>query len=108
MATATKRDLVNQISVQTGLTQIDAKIVVEELLSTIGDVLSENKNIEIRGFGTFIPKERKPRPARNIRTGEVVPLKKRIVPIFRYSAELKKKVDNALKGGEVKSIFTVM
>lgn len=106
MATVTKKDLVIKIADKTGLTQTDAKIVVEELLSSIGDILGEDRSIEVRGFGTFYPKIRKPRPARNIRTGEVVPLAKRVVPLFRFSSELKSKIDNSLKGGEVTSIFT--
>jgi nucleoid DNA-binding protein len=39
---------------------------------------------------------RKPRPARNPKTGEVVPLNKRLVPLFKYSGEVKKKISSAL------------
>jgi nucleoid DNA-binding protein len=39
---------------------------------------------------------RKPRPARNPKTGEVVPLFRRIVPLFKYSGDLKKKIADTL------------
>lgn len=97
MANTTKHDLIAYVSKETGLTQADTKIVVEEFLETISKILEEGKTIEIRGFGTFYTKVRKPRPARNPRTGEVVPLGKRRVPLFKYSSELKKKIAEALK-----------
>jgi nucleoid DNA-binding protein len=92
----TKHDLIADVSKTTGLTQADTKIVVEELLESVSSILESGKSIEIRGFGTFYTKTRKPRPARNPKTGEVVPLLKRIVPLFKYSNELKKKITDTL------------
>ncbi len=96
MANKTKHDLISSVSKSTGLTQGDSKIVVEELLETISVILEDGHSIEIRGFGTFYTKERKPRPARNPRTGDVVPLQKRVVPLFKYSSQLKKKIADNL------------
>ena len=96
MANTTKHDIIASVSKITGLTQADTKIVVEELLQTIGKILEDGKSIEIRGFGTFYTKVRKPRPARNPKTGEVVPLLKRVVPLFKYSGELKRKITSSL------------
>ena len=107
MATVTKKDLVEIVADETGLTQLDAKVVIEEFLDTIAEVLEEENSIEIRGFGSFYTKVSKARPARNIRTGEVVPLKKRVVPLFRFSADLRQRVDEAMKGGPVQPIFLV-
>ena len=92
----TKHDLIAEVAKQTGLTQSDTKIVVEELLETISKFLEEQKSIEIRGFGTFYTKMRKPRPARNPKTGDVVPLFKRLVPLFKYSGDMKKKICESL------------
>lgn len=93
----TKHNLIVDVSKQTGLTQADTKIVVEELLETITQIMEQGKHIEIRGFGTFYTKERKPRPARNPKTGEIVPLKQRVVPLFKYSNELKKRIAQKVK-----------
>ncbi len=101
MANATKHDLIAEVAGVTGLTQADTKVVVEELLETVAQILEEGKNIEIRGFGTFYTKERKPRPARNPKTGEVVPLLRRVVPLFKYSTEMKKKIAEALDGKDI-------
>lgn len=96
MANTTKHDIIASVAKDTGLTQADTKIVVEELLQTIGKILEDGKCIEIRGFGTFYTKVRKPRPARNPKTGEVVPLLKRVVPLFKYSSDLKRKISDSL------------
>jgi nucleoid DNA-binding protein len=92
----TKHDLIAQVADRTGLTQSDTKVVVEELLETISRFLEEQNSIEIRGFGTFYAKMRKPRPARNPKTGEVVPLNRRLVPLFKYSGDMKQKIVDAL------------
>jgi nucleoid DNA-binding protein len=81
------------------LTQADVKVAVEEFLTVISETLTEKKAIEIRGFGTFLTKVRKPRPARNPKTGEVVPLLQRTVPLFKFSMELKQRIDKT--GGRV-------
>lgn len=96
MANTTKHDLIASVSKFTGLTQADTKIVVEEFLETIARYLEAESTIEIRGFGTFYTKERKPRPARNPKTGEVVPLDRRLAPLFKYSSELKRRISEAL------------
>ncbi len=100
VANTTKFDIVEEISQETGLTQADTKIVVESLLDTISEFVEKGRTIEIRGFGTFYTKERKPRPARNPRTGDVVPLPKRIVPLFKYSNDLKKRISSALQSSD--------
>jgi len=92
----TKHDLIVDVSKSTGLTQADTKIVVEEFLGIVSEILETGKNIEIRGFGTFYTKVRKPRPARNPKTGDVVPLLKRIVPLFKYSNEFKDSITASL------------
>jgi integration host factor subunit beta len=92
----TKHDLITQVAERTGLTQSDTKIVIEQLLETVSKFLEGQNSIEIRGFGTFYTKMRKPRPARNPKTGEVVPLNKRLVPLFKYSGDMKKKICGAL------------
>jgi len=96
MSNTTKHDLIVDVSKTTGLTQADTKIVVEELLETIAKDLETGKNIELRGFGTFYTKVRKPRPARNPKTGEVVPLFKRVVPLFKFSNEFKSGITDTL------------
>jgi len=90
----TKHDLVAAVARDTGLTQAEIKIVVEELLEAISEELERGRVVEFRGFGTFFVKERAARPARNPRTGEVVPLARRIVALFKYSGELRRRIED--------------
>ncbi len=92
----TKADLVDEISKSTGLTKVETKAVIDGLFVSVISAISSGKRIELRGFGVFKSKSRKPRMARNPKTGELVPLEKRFVPLFKPSPEFLNKVDSAL------------
>lgn len=92
----TKADIVDEIAKATGLTKIETKAVVDGVFTSIVNAIAEGKRIELRGFGVFKSKERKPRLARNPKTGDVVPLDKRYVPVFKPSPEFLKKVNDNL------------
>jgi len=88
----TKADLVEKVSDMTGFTKTETAVICEGLLQAIKDVMAEGNNIEIRRFGTFKLKTRKARTARNPRTGAPVPIKKRVVPVFKASSSFKKAI----------------
>lgn len=90
MPNITKKDIVEEISERTGLTQVDTKVIVECFLDSIARALTEGNNIEIRGFGRFKVRSRKARLARNPRTGEPVDVEAGIKPVFEASKELRK------------------
>jgi nucleoid DNA-binding protein len=101
----TKADIVEEIAKATGLTKIETKAVVDGVFSSIINAISTGRRIELRGFGVFKHKARKPRMARNPKTGELVPLDKRYVPVFKPSPDFLAKVNNALKEEEEKNNF---
>lgn len=72
----------------------DIKTVIEQFLDLLGEKLIEGNTIEIRGFGTFSCKPRKARPARNPRTGETVLIEERMVPSFKFSNDIKDKINS--------------
>ena len=78
----TKKDIVEDISLRTGLTQVETKTIVESFLDALVKGLMQGNNIEIRGFGRFKLKERKQRSARNPRTGETVVINAGTKPVF--------------------------
>ena len=93
----TKADIVDEIAKATGLTKIETKAVVDGVFSSIITAISTGKRIELRGFGVFKFKSRKPRMARNPKTGDLVPLEKRFVPVFKPSPEFLHKVNETMK-----------
>ncbi len=99
----TKADIVDEIAKATGLTKIETKSVVDGVFASIVSSIADGKRIELRGFGVFKSKSRKPRMARNPKTGELVPLEKRFVPVFKPSPDFLKKVNTSLtsRNGEI-------
>lgn len=85
----TKADLVKIISEDTGIIRKDVAVVVDAFLQSVKDSMMQGRHIEIRGFGTFKLKTRKPRMGRNPKTDEKVPVPARTVPTFKFSREFK-------------------
>ena len=65
MATLTKREIVLNISNETGLVQHAVFDVVQKTLDQIIEALAKGDNIELRNFGVFEVKLTKPRVGRN-------------------------------------------
>jgi integration host factor subunit beta len=70
----------------------DSKYVVEEMLDAMAGALADGRRIEIRGFGSFVPKQRPARVGRNPRNGQLVEIPAKAVPYFKAGKELKKRV----------------
>jgi nucleoid DNA-binding protein len=85
----TKEILVEQTAKKCGRPKTECKTVIDVMLDTILISATKTGPVEIRDFGTFYVKERKPRPARNPRTGKLHPLPRRNVLLFRFSPEIR-------------------
>ncbi len=85
----TKADLIAEVSRAVGMTRQDSKIIVETIFESIVKTLHASEKIEIRGFGSFRTRQRKPRIGRNPRTGARVEVPAKTVPYFKPSKELK-------------------
>lgn len=78
----TKREIVQTIVEELGLTQLQAKQIVEKTFDCIVNTLVTDGRVELRNFGVFEVRWRKPRKARNPRTGEKVMVPERCVVTF--------------------------
>jgi nucleoid DNA-binding protein len=65
MANLTKRDLVMQISKDTGITQQEVFKVIQQTLDLVTDALASGKDVELRNFGVFEVRLTKSRVGRN-------------------------------------------
>ena len=88
--TKTKKDIVKAVAKATGFTQKEIAVIVDTFLEVISSNFLTNNRIELRGFGVFSTKIRKPKIARNPKTGEIVNLPAREVPVCKISKTLKK------------------
>ncbi len=89
----TKRDLVVRISKETGLMQHQVFQVVQKTLDYISEALAKGDKVELRNFGVFEVKIRKPRIGRNPNRPEHdVPIPQRSVVKFKPGKEMRDSV----------------
>lgn len=72
----------------------DVEVIVNTIFDSMTDALAKDERIEIRGFGSFEVRVRKPRKGRNPKTGEMVNVSEHKVPFFKTGRELRDMVNN--------------
>lgn len=85
----TKADLIEEIARAAEMSRKDSELIVGTIFESIIRSLRSGQKIEIRGFGSFRTRERKPRTGRNPKTGERVEVPAKKIPYFKPSKELK-------------------
>ena len=85
----TKADLIDEVSRLAELTRKDSEVIVETIFDSVVRSLRAGDKIEIRGFGSFRTRQRKPRTGRNPKTGEKVEVPAKKIPFFKPSKEVK-------------------
>jgi integration host factor subunit beta len=90
----TKAELVEKVADKIQLTQKQTETVVNILLNSITEALSEGDKVELRGFGSFRIRNRNPREGRNPKTGDTVQIPAKRVPFFKAGKELRDMVDS--------------
>ena len=90
----TKRDLIDEIvKLYPAYSGRDAEVIVNAVFEAMTDALCSGERIEIRGFGSFVVKQRRAREGRNPKTGDIVAVAAKRVPFFKVGKELKQRVD---------------
>jgi integration host factor subunit beta len=92
----TKADLIDEVSRLAELTRKDSEVIVETIFDSIVRSLRVGDKIEIRGFGSFRTRQRKPRVGRNPKTGDRVEVPAKKIPFFKPSKELKDLVNTGV------------
>lgn len=88
----TKNDMVLRIAKEMNMRQTDIKRIVQMTLDGIIDVLADEERLELRNFGVFEVRTRKPRKARNPRTGQEVMVPERKVVTFKPGKMMDEKI----------------
>jgi DNA-binding protein HU-beta len=81
----TKADIVNEISKNTGIEKVTVQKAVEAFMDTIKDALVAEKNVYLRGFGSFVIKKRAQKTARNISKNTTIVIPEHNIPAFKPS-----------------------
>ena len=91
--TLTKRDLIERISEETGLTQAQVFDVVQKTLDYITETLAKGDKVEFREFGVFEVMNRKARIGRNPKQPEIeVPIPARSMVKFKMGKVMRAEV----------------
>ena len=93
----TKADIVNEISKNTGIEKVTVLKTVESLMETVKESLSKDKNVYLRGFGSFIVKKRATKTARNISKNTTLIIPEHFIPAFKPSKTFVNKVKSSVK-----------
>jgi integration host factor subunit alpha len=87
--TLTKAELADLLFENLGLNKRESKDMVEGFFDIIQNTLIAGDDVKLSGFGNFNIRRKAPRPGRNPRTGEAVPIKARNVVTFHASHKLR-------------------
>ena len=90
--TLTKAELAELLFDKLGLNKRESKDMVEAFFDIIHGQLVQGRDVKLSGFGNFNIRRKAPRPGRNPRTGEAIPIKARNVVTFHASHKLKEQV----------------
>ena len=98
----TKKEIVKTIADRSKLTQLKTKEIVQWTFDAIVETLVTEGRIELRNFGVFEVKRRKPRRARNPRTNKPVEVEAKNVVTFQPGKVMEEKVRRMAGPPEVK------
>lgn len=95
-----KSDLIDILAAKLNQPRKKAEEVINLIFDSMTETLAQGGRIEIRGFGSFFPKEYGSYVGRNPRTGEAIQVKPKRLPFFKVGKELKERVDGEEGGAE--------
>ena len=94
MPSLTKTDLIRRLSQkQRHLTHNDIHQAINGLIKMMSNALATGEGIEVREFGSFGLRYRRPRAARNPATRETTNISSKYVPYFKPGKELRTRID---------------
>ena len=79
----TKADVVNGIAEQTGIEKADVQTTIEAFMSSVKGSLEAGENVYLRGFGSFVIKQRAKKTGRNILKNTTIEIPAHNIPSFK-------------------------
>ncbi len=89
----TKAEMAEQLYAEVGLNKREAKEFVDAFFDALRQALEQGRQVKLSGFGNFDLRRKNPRPGRNPKTGEEIPITARTVVTFRPGQKLKERVE---------------
>lgn len=92
--TMTKADIIRQVSENTGIDKKEVSAVIASFMENVRESLCKNENVYLRGFGSFIVKQRASKVARNISKQTTVVIPAHSIPSFKPSKIFRESIKN--------------
>ena len=93
----TKAEVVAEIANKTGIEKVAVQEVVETFMSTVKNSLLKKDNVYLRGFGSFVVKERAQKTGRNISKNTTIVIPAHKIPAFKPAKSFTSKIKTKLK-----------
>ena len=84
--------MIEKVAAKTELGKGQAEVAVDSVLELIIEALRSNERVDLRGFGSFVVRDRKERQGRNLRTGETITIAAKRDARFRPGKEMTEKL----------------
>ncbi|MBR2351589.1 MAG: integration host factor subunit beta [Alistipes sp.] len=88
----TKADVVSEIAKKTGVEKVLIQTIVESFMEEVKESLAQNENVYLRGFGSFIVKQRAEKVARNISKNTTITIPAHNIPAFKPAKSFAAKI----------------
>ena len=88
----TKADIVSEIAKKTGVEKVQIQTIVEAFMDEVKLSLEKEENVYLRGFGSFIIKERAEKVARNISKNTTITIPAHNIPAFKPAKSFASKI----------------
>jgi DNA-binding protein HU-beta len=90
----TKAEIVAEIANKTGVEKVAVQATVEAFMDAVKDSLIKGENVYLRGFGSFIVKERAEKTGRNISKNTTIIIPAHNIPAFKPAKTFVNEVKN--------------
>ncbi|NVN95447.1 MAG: integration host factor subunit beta [Bacteroidetes bacterium] len=93
----TKAEIVAEIANKTGIEKVSIQATVEAFMDSIKSSLGKGENVYLRGFGSFIIKQRAKKTGRNISKNTTIIIPAHKIPSFKPAKTFVTEVKNKVK-----------
>jgi len=90
-----KSELIDEISLKTGVPRVDVLITLEAFVKEVKACLERGEHVYMRGFGSFHPKKRARKVGRNIKRNVSVVIPEHYIPAFKPAKTFIERVRNS-------------
>ena len=93
----TKAEIVAEIANKTGIEKVAVQASVEAFMEAVKGSLANGDNVYLRGFGSFIVKQRAEKTGRNISKNTTIIIPAHNIPAFKPAKTFVSEVKNKVK-----------